>query len=74
MNTKNLNNKINTILHRYIAFGGLTKRKTTEGEVILKGDLDKISNDLTEAVFRYIEELTLEQIKDFIKRLVSNGS
>ena len=77
MSRAKLTQKISDRLHKQVAFGGMTKRKTTEGEVILKcpisngqGDLESLASDLTRIFVDYIEEEGLEQIKAIIKDML----
>ena len=74
-----LTKRISDRLHKQIAFGGLTKRKTTEGEIILKcpiidtsglGNLEPLASDLTNIFIGYIEEAGLQQIKSIIKDIL----
>ena len=77
MSQEELTKRIHDRLHGQVAFGGLTKRKTTEGEVILKcpvyngvGDLQPLASDLTRIFVGYIEEEGLKQIKAVIKDIL----
>ncbi len=77
MGQAELTQKILERLTKQVAFGGKTKRKTTEGEVILncpiingQGDLSILASDLTHVFINYIEEEGLKQIKSIIKDMV----
>ena len=78
MPQEQLTNRILDRLHKQVAFGGMTKRKTTDGEVILKcpvcngqGDLGTLAADLTHIFVGYVEEEGLKQIKTLIKDMLS---
>lgn len=77
MSQAELLKRISDKLHKQIAFGGMTRRKTIEGEIILKcpivngeGDLDALAFDLTHIFVDYIEEIGLKQIKTIIKDML----
>lgn len=77
MGQRELTKRISDRLHKQVAFGGLTRRKTTEGEVILKcpvyngqGDLEPLASDLSNIFISYIEEEGLKQIKAIIKDIL----
>lgn len=78
MSQVELTKRILDRLHRQIAFGGMTKRKTTEGEVILKcptlaggaRDLEPLASDLTRIFLNYIEEAGFGKIKSIIQDLL----
>lgn len=80
MSQQELTKRISDRLHKQVAFGGLTKRKTTEGEVILKcpiigtsgqGSLEPLASDLTRIFVTYVEEEGLKQIKAIIKDMLA---
>jgi len=71
---RELTKKILDRLEKQVAFGGATKRKTTEGEIILKcpiGSLEPLASDLTRIFIDYIEGASLKQIKAIIKDMLS---
>ena len=77
MSQAELTQRILDRLHKQVAFGGMTKRKTTEGEVILKcpvyngqGDLGELASDITSVFIGYIEEEGLKQIKAVMKGML----
>ena len=80
MSQQELTKRISDRLHKQVAFGGMTKRKTTDGEVILKcpilngingiGDLKPLASALTSIFVDYIEEEGLKQIKALIKDML----
>ena len=79
MSQVELTERISDRLQKQIAFGGLLKRKTVEGEIILKcpqlacgeGDLEPLASDLTQIMLDYIEEAGAEQIKAIIKNILA---
>ena len=74
MASQELTNLILEKLKKQIAFVGLTKRETSEGEVILKcpivngvGDLRFLAIDFANLIENYIAKMTLSQFKDWVK-------
>ena len=74
-----LTQKVLDRLKKQIAFGGMTKRKTTEGEVILKcpayngqGNLMPLASDLTKLFIDYVENASLKQIKNILKDILQS--
>ena len=72
-----LTRRILARLDKEVAFGGKTKRKTIEGEVILKCPvwnksvtLEPLSSDIAGIFITYIEEEGLKQIKAIIKDIL----
>ena len=80
MSQQELTKRILDRLCKQVAFGGMTKRKTTEGEIILncpfyldgreEGNLTPLASDLTCIFVNYIEEEGLKQIKVLIKDIL----
>ena len=78
MSEADLTKRIYDRLKKQVAFGGMAKRKTTYGEVILKcpalaggqGDLEPLAEDLARIFRNYIEEEGLKQIKNLIKDML----
>ena len=62
-----LANEIKDKIKRYIPFAGLAK----DGEVVLRVDLDQLASSLADTVIGYIEEATLKELRNFLKRLVT---
>ena len=78
MGQEELTNKILDRLQKQVAFGGMAKRKTIDGEVILKcpiwngqGDLTPLASDLTHLFINYIENASMGQMKDILKDILS---
>ena len=72
-----LRRRILARLEKQIAFGGLTKRKTTEGEIILKcpiwatgASLEPLAEDLAYLLADYVGEMSLKQLRDMIKAML----
>lgn len=77
MGQQELTKRISDRLHRQVAFGGMTKRKTTEGEVILKcpvyngqGDFEELASDITSIFVSYVEEEGFKHIKTIVKDIL----
>lgn len=76
MSREELTKRISDKLKKQIAFGGLTRRKTVAGEIILEcpivdtrgeGSLEPLAVDLTQIFLDYITEMSLRQFKALVK-------
>ena len=76
MGKSELAKRIADRLGKQIAFGGFTQRKTTEREVILKGDwargdMEVLASHLTDICINYLAEMTLQEAKTLFKTFLS---